>query len=325
MSRTGKDVIAESHGEEARGLKRQLDAAKRRIKALEAHADKLTAHTGGRPAPKPRKRKVSTFQHVTRLVIPDSHGLHVDLPARDAMLGDLEDLDVGEVVLLGDHLDAGGTFSAHQRNYTNEMTESYADDVSACNGLLDELQKRCPNATYDYLEGNHEAHIERWASREFHSHRDAVMAVDRLGPTGVLDLKRRGIAYHRSKDFHDGLSVPGTIKRGKCHFVHGMTHARHAAASHLRYVGGNIVFGHCHRVQMASERNVANAAYGAWCPGTLAKLQPLYRHTTPTDWQHGYGLQFVNGKTGSFVHFQVPLVDGVSLLRNVVDALGVKR
>lgn len=294
-----------------------------KIRALEKHADKIGIVDGGAkpPRPKPKRRRVKPARHLTRVVVPDSHGEHIDIPARDAFLGDLEKLDVDEFVFLGDHLDCGGTFSSHQRNYTAEMTESFADDVSAANDFLDHIQRRSPNARSRYIYGNHEAHVERWAAREFQSHKDAVMAVDRLGPAAVLELKRREFEWFLPSERYDGLSVPGTIRLGKCHYTHGMSHAKHADAVHLQRVGGNVVFGHVHRAMMMSERNVTHDAYAAWCPGTLAKLQPLYRHTAPTSWQHGYLVQFVNARSGNFVSFQVPIVDGVSLLSDAIDAI----
>jgi hypothetical protein len=248
-----------------------------------------------------------------RAVIPDSHGAHVDLPARDAFLRDLRALAPREIVWLGDHVDCGGTFSDHARAYTNEMTESYEDDVEAANRFLDAVQKAAPKANHFYLEGNHEQRIERWASRTFQSHKDAVGYVERCGPEAVLQLKRRGIRYYRRSEIYMGLAVPGIIRLGRCHFVHGISASKHAASTHLSRVGDNIVFGHVHRVQSVVERTVTSSGFGAWCPGTLAKLQPLYRHSSSTDWSHGYGLQFVSG-TGQFLHFNVPIVKGTSLL-----------
>jgi metallophosphoesterase superfamily enzyme len=249
----------------------------------------------------------------TRVVIPDSHGEHIDLPARDAFLKDLKDIDPDEIVMLGDHLDAGGTFSTHQRSYTNEMTESYDSDVRAANRFLDAIQHRAPRAQIHYLEGNHEQHIERWASRTFASHEDAVNLLDVFGPQAVLKLKSRGIKYYTRSTQYMGISIPGTIKLGKCYFVHGVSHSKHAASTHLARFGSNVVFGHVHRSQAVVERSVTSAAYGAWCPGTLAKLQPLYAHTAPTSWSHGYGLQLVNA-SGQFLHLNVPIASGVSLL-----------
>lgn len=249
-----------------------------------------------------------------RIDIPDSHGAHIDFGARDACVADIRAIRPKQIVFGGDHLDCGGTFSTHQRNYTNEMCESYEDDVREANRFIDMVQRAAPDAEIYYLEGNHEAHVERWAARTFQSHKDAVGFVERMGPAAVLHLKQRGIRYYSCKEMHMGLSVPGVIRLGRCFFTHGMSHAKNAAAAHLARVGANIVFHHVHRSMSVIERTVMSEGYGAWCSGTLAKLQPLYRHTAPTDWTHGYGLQLVNSKTGTFAHFNVPIHKGVSLL-----------
>jgi len=251
-----------------------------------------------------------------RVIIPDSHGEHIDLPARDAFLRDLKRLDPDEIVLLGDHLDCAGTFSTHQRSYTNELAESYEADVNAANEFLSLVQKNAPRAKCHYLEGNHEAHVERWASRNFTQKRDADRVLEALGPAAVLYLKQRGIRYYRRSEHYQGISIPGCIRLGKVYFVHGISHSRHSAAAHLARFGDNVVFGHVHRSQSVVERSVTREGFGAWCPGTLAKLQPLYKHTEPSSWSHGYGVQFVS-KTGKFLHVNVPILAGKSLLTEV--------
>jgi hypothetical protein len=205
------------------------------------------------------------------------------------------------------------------------MCESYEDDCAATNKFLDLSQKAAPNAENDYLEGNHEAHVERWAARTFASQKDAEKLLGVFGPEKALELKSRGFRYYRRSTKYMGLSIPGTIKLGKCFFTHGVSHSQHAASTHLSRFGANVVFGHVHRVQMVQERSVTSDGYGAWCPGTLAKLQPLYRHTTPTNWGHGYGVQFVNQSTGTFLHFNVPIVRGRSLLLETVDAINSRK
>jgi hypothetical protein len=252
-------------------------------------------------------------RELVRVIIPDSHGNHIDVKARDAFLGDLKALNPHEIVMMGDHVDCGGTFNAHQRTYTAEMAESYADDVAAANHFLDAIQRRAPRAEIFYLEGNHEQHVERWAAREFERHEDAVMAVDFLGPENVLHLKKRGIKYYKRSVSYMGLSIPGAIRLGKCCYVHGISHARNCAAVHLARFAYNVNFGHVHTAQSVHERNVMSAGHGAFCAGTLAKLQPLYRHTAPTTWTHGYGLEFVSPR-GTFLHINVPIHKGRSLL-----------
>lgn len=260
-------------------------------------------------------------KHLIRVIVPDSHGNHADPDAVGAFLRDVARLVPDEFVLLGDHLDCGGTFNAHQRTYTNEFAESYEDDCAATNSFLDAIQKRAPNARVHYLEGNHEQHVERWAARAFHSRKDAEGLLDRYGPEKVLSLRLRGVRYYRRSEHYMGLSIPGCIRLGKCHYVHGVSHSKHCASTHLNRFGANVVFGHVHTSQAVVERTVASNGHGAWCPGTLAKLQPLYKHTQPTSWSHGYGLQFVNQRTGRFVHWNVPIMGGESMLIETVDAI----
>ena len=279
-----------------------------------------------RKARAPGKIKVKrgkAAKHLTRVIVPDSHGNHIDPGASSTFLADLAQIAPDEIVMLGDHLDAGGTFSTHQRSYTNELVESYADDCDATNAFLDAIQHAAPSARIEYIEGNHEQHIERWAAREFHSHRDAELAVTLLGPVGRLRLRERSINYYRRSEFYDGLSIPGTIRRGRVFFTHGVSHSKHADAVHLERFGASVVFGHVHRSISVVSRTVTSDGHGAWCPGTLAKLQPLYRHTHPTSWSHGYGVEFVNLSTGTFLHLNVPILDGESMLR-VVTSLGAR-
>jgi predicted phosphodiesterase len=257
-----------------------------------------------------------------RLVIPDSHGNHIDPQARAALLRDAKALDPDEVVLLGDHLDCGGIFNSHQRTYTNELCESYEDDCDAANSLLDELLNACPRATsWDYLEGNHEQHVERWAARAFTRRKDADALLAVYGPAKRLELKQRGIRYYKRSEHYQGLSIPGTIKRGKCFFTHGIVANKHATYTHLERFGACVVHGHTHRAQSFGGRLVSSDGIGAWSPGTLAKLQPLYLHTNPSGWSHGYHVQFV-AKSGLFLAHNIPIMrGGKTLLREMVNTI----
>lgn len=252
-----------------------------------------------------------------RVIVPDSHGAHIDWPAAEAFLRDLKRLDPGEVVLLGDHLDCGGIFSSHARSYTHELTESYAEDCKQANRFLDRIQTAAPRAAIHYLEGNHEARVERWAASQFASQSDAETLLDALGPVKALALRDRGIRYYRRSKMYHGVTVPGTIKLGKCYFTHGIGHGTHAAATHLARFGASVVFGHVHRSQSVVNRTVKAEGHGAWSVGCLTKLAPLYMHTTPTNWTHGFGVQFV-AKSGLFLHVSVPIVKGKSLLGRLV-------
>lgn len=262
----------------------------------------------------------SNRRNKIRLIIPDSHGDHIDVSARDALLVDAKALCPDEIILLGDHLDCGGTFNSHQRTYSNEIAESYEDDVAATNTFFDLLHKAVPRqrTRWDYLEGNHEQHVERWAARNFANQKDAEGMLEHYGPQARLHLKKRGVSYYMRSKHYMGISIPGCIRRGVCFFVHGISASKHAAATHLARFGANVVFGHIHRSQSVVERSVTSDGFGAWCPGTLAKLQPLYKHTEPSSWSHGYAIQFIN-PSGRFLHVNVPIYKGRSLLLDVAQ------
>lgn len=312
---------ADKLAEEVAQLKHELRGRDEHIKALTKQVERqeIIASKKVRKLVAPKRAKAA--KHGILVDIPDSHGEHIDPVARDAFLADLKILCPDRVVLGGDHLDAGGTFNAHQVTYTNEMVESFEADVGACNAFLDAVIAYAPNASIDYIEGNHEAHIERWCARNVKTRRDAEFMLRHFGVEAVLKLKARGIRYYKSKEFHMGLAVRGTIKIGKCYFTHGISHSKHADDQHLHAFNGNVVFHHVHRALEVRSRTVSSSGHGAWCAGTLAKLQPLYRHTEPTTWVHGYGLHFYNEASGRFVRWNVPIfADGTTGLAEAVGA-----
>lgn len=255
-----------------------------------------------------------------RVVIPDSHGHNIDPAARDAFLGDLKFLDPNEIVGLGDHSDCEGWASVHKPMSVEDLDYSYSDDIASSASFWDAVQKAAPKATYHILEGNHEQHIERWIVNLVRHRRDATSVLRDLAPHAQLRFKERGFKFYRYHQCYMGLTVPNTIKLGKCYFTHGAKTCKHSAAAMLSDFGAPVVFGHIHRSQGYISRTVGADVIGAWCPGTLAKLQPTYLHNQVSSWSHGYGLQFVS-KSGTFQHINVAIVRGKSLLGPLLEHL----
>lgn len=251
-----------------------------------------------------------------RFIIPDTHGCFVDKKALKSVLDDLETLgdSVGEVILLGDHLDCSGWLAKHHKMKTiQEARYTFEEDLDAANVLLDEIHKRSPASVKHYLEGNHEERIEAWCvETAAQNPRDAARLRSMHSPEAVLHLGQRNINYYRRVESHCGLRRNGIIKLGRCYFCHGTTHAKHAATIHLRQHKRCVVFGHTHRMQMDSTADV-DTELAAWCPGCLCTLEPIYRHSGPTEWSHGYALQLVQ-QDGDFLHINVPIIDGRSYL-----------
>lgn len=248
-----------------------------------------------------------------RVCLADTHGAKVDKAALAAVLADVKAIDPHEIVLLGDHVDCGGFLAQHLvMGYVAETLYSYEDDLAHANAFLTALQEAAPKARIEYIEGNHERRVETWAVTQTLRHsRDAEGLRQLYSPEFRLSLKARGITYYRQSEFYDGLPVPGVIKRGKCYFFHGISTSKNAVTASLAKIGGNSVFGHTHRAQSELVRLVGAGVIGGWNPGCLCELQPLWQHTAPADWTHGYGVQLIS-PGGAFLHLNVPVIGGVS-------------
>lgn len=259
----------------------------------------------------PRSPEKRTIGDTVRVCIPDTHGAKIDKAALAALLTDLKALDPHEIILLGDHVDCGGFLAQHHvMGYVAETAYSYEDDVAHANAFLDAVQNAAPRAKIEYLEGNHERRVETWAVTQTLRHsRDSEGLRKLYAPEYRLSLAARGITYYRESEYYDGLPVPGVIKRGKCFFMHGMSTSKNAVSATLGKIGGNVVFAHTHRAQSEVVRLVGAGVIGGWNPGCLCELQPLWQHTNPTDWTHGYGVQLVSA-SGAFLHLNIPILDG---------------
>jgi hypothetical protein len=305
---------------------KELEAARLRIASLEKLVEKQIEQIESFRKPRfklPVGVKNKTSKNAfCRVVIPDTHGCVTDALAIAAFLGDLESINPTEIVMLGDHLECGGFLAQHHTlGYVAQTEYTFEDDVIACNDLLDRIQKLAPRAGIDYICGNHERRLESWIVNQVVKNRqDGEYLRKMFSVDSVLSLGKRGIRSIEQGIFYDGLSVPSTIKKGYCHFTHGSSTAMHSASVHVKKFGGNVVYGHTHRVDSYVIRTVNAGSIGAWCPGCLCKLQPLWQHTNPTDWSHGYGLQLVN-TDGTFLHINVPIIDGRSYLQPLVKAI----
>lgn len=257
-----------------------------------------------------------------RVIVPDTHGSLVEPLAIKAFLSDQEAIGPSEVILLGDHLECGGFLSQHHTlGYVAQSEYTFESDVIATNILLDRIQAISPKASFDYIEGNHERRIEAWCvTQALKNKHDAEYLRKMFSADSVLSIEKRGMRWIRQGVFYDNLPLPATIKRGHCYFTHGCSTAKHAAAEHVRKFGGNVVYGHTHRADSYVIRTVKEGTVGAWNPGCLCAIQPLWQHTNPTDWSHGYGLQLVS-PDGSFLHINVPIINGRSYLQPLIKAI----
>jgi len=300
------DAHEKQHAKESASLQQQLDHALAQIERLEkSKRAKVIA-----ASPTRRREAGDTIT----VCVPDTHGAKIARSEFAAMLADIKALNPQRVILLGDHVDCGGFLAQHHvMGYVAETSYSYEDDISEANAFLDAIQAAAPNASVEYIEGNHERRVETWCVTQTLRHsKDAEGLRRHYAPEFRLRLKERGIEYFRQGAFYDGLTVPGVIRRGKCFYFHGISASKNATAATVSAIAGNCVFGHIHRQQSDIVRKIGTGVIGSWSPGCLCELQPLWMHTAPTSWTHGYGVQLTD-LTGDFLHLNVPIIDGKSL------------
>jgi hypothetical protein len=297
--------------------KLQREKAEREAKGLQLivdHQAEILDRRASQLFKSPRSRPSVKGGHFHRVLIPDTHGAHIDPTAAAAFLADLDYLRPREVVWLGDHLDCGGFLAAHHViGFVPETAVEFPDDIQAGNDFIDQVQARTKQAVHHFLTGNHEHRIERWCCQQALSKtRTAQFFLDRFGVQAVLNLEKRGFHYYPRGYLHAEKRVRGAIKLGNCWFVHDVSTSSRPARDALGKWGTNVCFGDTHRIDMAVSRKAERDIIGA-TNACLSRLTPYWQETNVTDWSHGYGVQVVTND-GNFLHIIVPIVNGRSLL-----------
>lgn len=312
---TGDDAIREVIDARAR-----LSKVERELKAVTRDRDELLQEYGDLQKakyplpPKPRK-SVARKDDFVRVIANDVHGSMMDRPAVEAFLADLKEWDPDEVVLNGDIIECGGFLAAHHTlGYVAQTQYSWQEDIAAGNWFLDEIQKAAPRAKIHYTSGNHEARIQRWIADQTMRHaRDSEFLHTLLSPAVLLRLAERGVTFYDRSDYPLQGLPPGWIKLGKIFFVHELGGGKNAASAAVSNTAGNVVFAHTHQESSATMVLPGVGLVKAWNPGCLCQRTPLWRNSNPTNWSHGYAVQFVS-KSEEFLHMNVSIWQGKSLV-----------
>ena len=324
---TEKRVTGDGIVKEAMAARAATAKAKRELAAVTRDRDELLVEYSALQDAKypppirtgvPQRRK----EDFVRVIANDVHGQMMDRPAVEAFLRDLKEWDADELVLNGDIVECGGFLAAHHTlGYVAQTEYSWQQDIAAGNWLLDEIQKAAPRAKIHYIEGNHEDRIERWIVDQTMRHtRDSEFLRTLLSPQVLLKLKDRGVSYYRRGEHHIQGLPPGWIKLGKIFFVHELGGGKNAASAAVGRTAGNVVYAHTHQEDTASAVLPGVGLVKAWNPGCLCQRQPLWRHSNPTGWSHGYAVQFIS-KSEEFLHINVPIWEGRSLIGQLIGKI----
>ena len=320
----GKTISGDDAIRKVIDAKAEAEKLRREVSALKKDRDDLLAEYTdmrlARPVPtvKAKARKVGGDR--IRVSFGDVHGMLMDKEAVAAFLADLKLLDPDEVVIGGDILECGGWLAKHQPlGFISSCDYTYQEDVAAANWFLDEVQKAAPRAVIYYIEGNHEDRVERWIVDETMAHkRDAQFLYDAFSPETMLRLKERGIQFFRRSITYVEGAPRGWIKLGKMFFTHTLGKGKSAAAQAASKTAGNVTFFCTHREDTATIVFPSVGLVKAFNPGCLCSLQPVWMHSDPTSWSHGYAIDVV-AASDNFQRLHVPIWRGESLAGAMIE------
>ena len=253
------------------------------------------------------------------MVLPDLHLPVHDRSALRIVLRAFEHLKPQRLLILGDWLDAAFA-SAHPASSREEADQQggyIAGEIEPCRRLLEEFETQKETKEIIYIEGNHEFRVERLITRD----KGAWLAIPELVlPKSLLAMNRKKkftwVPYQHNASPRDGYSLPHYEIADGLIAVHGWSTSKYSASKHLDLVQGwSIVYGHTHRAQSESRRHpMTGRVIKGWSPGCLAGLQPMWQHSSPTSWTHGFSLIYCRNDLSKWTSYTVTIDQGECIL-----------
>lgn len=189
------------------------------------------------------------------------------------------------------------------------ITDWGEDELKPACKFLDEVQGRTKDHTY-FIEGNHDAWIERWAS----NNSTASQVFSLISPRLQLARGRNRFTYlpYVADSTDRGSAL---LLHPKLAVVHGWSIARHAASKHLELSRSrSVIFHHTHRIQRDVGRDPwTGQPIEAVSAGCLCRLQPKYLHGgSPSQWNHGFWITYLGNR--NYTTYVVEIYKGKCVL-----------
>jgi len=227
------------------------------------------------------------------LVIPDIHFPEHDERALDIIYHVLQVDKFDEIIQLGDMLDMYPVSSFSKD--PEKVGLGLRQEVCLARKFLEKVRKYQPKAKITLLKGNHEARFERYVIDK------APGLAHLFDYKDLLGLKELKINYVNS--------IYGV---GRLHFMHGVlvrSHSAYSAKSHFDKYNMSIIHGHTHRLGSYYKTNL-ETTFTVHELGCLCKLNPEYvRDKGVSDWQQGFGVVYIDKKSGWFFTIPFPIVN----------------
>ena len=228
------------------------------------------------------------------LFIPDCHFPYEDKTAFDIMLSAGKDFKPDHVVVLGDFVDMYSV-SSHSKDprRAGKLEQEISESIEGLRKV-----KKLGAKNNVFISGNHEDRLTRYLMEK------APELYDRITIPGVLCLDDLGFEFVPYKEDY---------KLGKLRMTHDTGKA--GANAHKQAVDAyhrSVVIGHTHRmayiVQGDAEGDKHVGAMFGWL-GNAKKVDYMHSINVKKDWTLGFGVGYLNPKTGYVYITPVPIVN----------------
>lgn len=233
------------------------------------------------------------------LIVPDVHVPYEDKAAVALMMKAAKGFKPDHVVLLGDVIDCYSV-SSHSKDPNRAM--KLVEEVDATKDFLDDI-KGLGAKNNVFIAGNHCDRLQRYLQDK------APELYNIVSIPKILELKEKGFKY---------VPYKHSYKLGKLNFTHDTgTAGRFAHYKSLDAFQSNIIIGHTHRLGYIVEGNANGerhlAAMFGWL-GDVNEVDYMHKIKAIRDWTLGFGIGYLDKKTGVVYVQPVPIINGTCLV-----------
>lgn len=228
------------------------------------------------------------------LFVPDTHVPYHDKKAFNLVVKVGQEFKPDHTIILGDFIDCY-TISAHSKNPKRAL--GLQDEVDDSVKELYRL-KALGAKNNVFIAGNHEHRLERYISDK------APDLFPFVSIPEILKLKPNGWTY---------VPYRSNYQIGKLNITHDTGHAgRYANFRSLDTYQHNIVTGHTHRLGYFVEGNSRGERHLSTSFGWLGDINYvdyMLRIKVVRDWQHGFGIGYLDTNTKVVYVTPVPIIN----------------
>jgi predicted phosphodiesterase len=240
------------------------------------------------------------------LFIPDVHVPYHDKDAFNLMLKAGKAFKPEHVIILGDFADFYGV-SSHSKDPNRAL--KLKEEIEETKTALDQVIALGAENNV-FVSGNHEDRLERYLRDK------APELFNFISIPKILELKEKGFKYTPYKQ---------SYKIGKLNITHDTGVAgRFAHYKALDTFQHNIIIGHTHRIGLAVEGDAQGSrhitAMFGWL-GDVNEIDYMNQVKAKKEWSLGFGLGYMDTKTGVVYLVPVPIINGTVLIEGKLISL----